>query len=158
MVLLTIQDMCMSTEERVKEEIVQIFTKETSGLRVVIATVAFGMGIDSPSVRQVIHLGPPTDLESYVQETGRAGRDGQPSLALLLQRSGGAKHAERSMIDYTSNSTDCRRKVLFQNFDNFSPLDTINSCSCCDICAKVCSCGDCECNLDRASFVLIGES
>ena len=152
-------DMYMScTEERVKEEIVQIFTKETSGLRVVIATVAFGMGIDSPSVRQVIHLGPPTDLESYVQETGRAGRDGQPSLALLLQRSGGAKHAERSMIDYTSNSTDCRRKVLFQNFDNFSPLDTINSCSCCDICAKVCSCGDCECNLDRASFVLIGES
>ena len=110
------------------------------------------MAFDSPSVRQVIHLGPP-NLESYVQETGRA-----QITALLLQRSGGAKHAERSMIDYTSNSTDCRRKVLFQNFDNFSPLDTINSCSCCDICAKVCSCGDCECNLDRASFVLIGES
>ena len=113
-------DMYMScTEEEVKEEIVQAFIKENSTLRIVIATVAFGMGIDCPKVREVVHFGPPDDLESYVQETGRAGRDGLPSLALLLIKPGTSKrHTEKSMIDYTSNSTSCRRDVLFCNFDN----------------------------------------
>ena len=60
-------DMYMScTDPVVKEEIISAFTKE-SNLRIVIATVAFGMGIDCPNVRQVIHLGTPSDLESYVQ-------------------------------------------------------------------------------------------
>ena len=72
------------TESAVKDEIVGAFTKE-SNLRIVIATIAFGMGVDCPDVRQVIHLGPPSDIECYVQETGRAGRDGLPALALLLR-------------------------------------------------------------------------
>lgn len=43
------------------------------------------MGADCHSVHEVLHLGPPSDLESYVQETGRAGRDGLPSLAVLVK-------------------------------------------------------------------------
>ena len=54
-----------------------------SCLRVVIATVAFGMGLDSPNIRRIIHWGAPADTESYIQETGRAGRDGEQSLAKL---------------------------------------------------------------------------
>ena len=72
-----------SVDAEIKESILASFMR-ASLLRIVIATAAFGMGIDCADVYQICHVGPPEDKESYIQETGRAGRDGSHSLALLM--------------------------------------------------------------------------
>lgn len=72
-----------STPE-MKEKVISAFCQQTSVLRIVIATTAFSMGLDCPDVNQIIHWGTPPDLEQYVQEIGRGGRDGKESNAILL--------------------------------------------------------------------------
>ena len=63
------------THPAVKETILQSQPVCDGTLRVIVATIAFGMGLDCPNIRRVIHWGPSGDIESYLQETGRAGRD-----------------------------------------------------------------------------------
>jgi len=68
-------------------------------IRVMVATNAFGMGIDKPDVRQVIHYSLPDCLESYFQEAGRAGRDGKPSAAFLLFNNQDIGHAKKQLTE-----------------------------------------------------------
>ena len=88
------------TDPDVKECILASFQKIDHHLRVVISTVAFGMGVDCPNVRQVVHYGPPDDTESYIQETGRPGRDGHASLALLLHKSSKGRKIDEQFKEY----------------------------------------------------------
>ena len=66
-----------------KEQILTELSSQTSTVRVIFATVAMGMGVDITSIRKIIHVGPPRTVREYFQETGRAGRDGKQSTALL---------------------------------------------------------------------------
>ena len=75
------------------------------------ATITFGMGIDCPDVRQVVHLGAPDDAESYIQETGRAGHDGLPSLVTLMVKNRKRKRLSNIIID---NVDVCWRDTLFK--------------------------------------------
>ena len=115
---------------------------------VMVATVAFGMGIDKPDVRFVAHLDLPKSLEAYYQETGRAGRDGLPAEAWMLHGPGDAaqlgrfideseapdeqKRVERAkleaLIGYAEAAT-CRRRILLGYFG-----DECEPCGNCDIC------------------------
>ena len=117
-------------------------------LQVVVATIAFGMGIDKPDVRFVLHHDLPKSIEAYYQETGRAGRDEQPSEALLLSSPADVVRVSR-LIEQGSNpealriehhklramaawadGTSCRRRALLAYFGQ----ELAGHCGNCDVC------------------------
>ena len=98
-------DACTSLARH--ENIIQSFTKPDGTLRLVFATVAFSMGLDSPNVRRIVHWSPPNDLDMYVQETGRAGRDGEDAIAVLYYSDKGKRLSEE-MKSYSHNTVTCR--------------------------------------------------
>ena len=140
-------DMYMSaTDESVKRTVVESFCKVDSPLRVIICTIAFGMGIDCPDVRQVVHWGVSDDIEMYVQESGRGGRDGKSACALLYYKKSDldSRRTTQAMIDYCKNTSVCRRSLLLKHFD-FN-AHSAHGCSCYDVCSNYPSCSDCLCN------------
>ncbi|XP_073274069.1 uncharacterized protein [Primulina huaijiensis] len=134
---------------------------------VMVATIAFGMGIDKPDIRYVIHYGCPKSLESYYQESGRCGRDGIPSTCMLYYMRSDFSKADfycaeartadqrRAILEsYMAAQrycllTTCRRKFLLEYFgEKNSPVD----CGTCDNCTS----SKKECDMSREAFLLVG--
>ncbi|WP_078120132.1 DNA helicase RecQ [Thiosocius teredinicola] len=134
----------MSAKRRA--EVQEAFLRDD--ILVVVATVAFGMGIDKPNVRFVVHYDLPKNIEGYYQETGRAGRDGLPADALLLFGAQDVVTARRLIESGNNNdqqrvethklnamiglaeSVTCRRRVLLNYFGDRHQED----CGNCDVC------------------------
>ncbi|MEO5599780.1 MAG: DNA helicase RecQ [Cyclobacteriaceae bacterium] len=134
----------MEREQRSKNQ--EMFLRDE--VRIIVATIAFGMGIDKSNVRYVVHMDLPKNIESYYQETGRAGRDGLDSEALLFYSFNDVSKLKRfALIENNAEQTDillkkldqmgrygelvtCRRKYLLNYFDE----NTIDHCGNCDVC------------------------
>ena len=135
------------TDTEIQSFIRDSFSVPNGTVRILFATTAFSMGVNTQGVYNVIHYGPPNDTDEYVQETGRAGRDySTQSHALLLRY----KHALNSnkiysqMKGYVRNEQTCRRVYLLKEFwEDILPGTPMHKC--CDICSKQCRCY-CTCN------------
>lgn len=133
-------------EKGVRAKHQEMFLRDEA--KIVVATVAFGMGIDKSNVRYVVHMDLPKNIESYYQETGRAGRDGLDSEALLFYSYADVRKMKRFVeVEGNTEQTEiqlkkldqmgaygdlvtCRRKYLLNYFDE----NTSSTCGNCDVC------------------------
>ena len=117
------------TRKPVQDSIVASFSKSDASLRIVICTIAFGMGINCVDVRQIIHWGPPSDVESYIQECGGDFK---------------SQTVCKDMEGYCCNKVMCRQAMLMSYFD-CTVGSHIIGCDCCDICVLNCHSNNCNC-------------
>ena len=142
--------------QEMKAHIVSELGTGNSRVRFVLASIALGMGLDSPAVRKVIHFGSPVSIEQYLQETGRAGRDGQQSEAVLYYNATDIRRNRKgqttAMTKYCISEKACLRQLLMQ-YLNYPVPENRQLCQCCQVCKPLCDCMRCIGErMDRVHF------
>ena len=147
------------TADKIKEHVLSSLKDAQGNVRIVIATSALGMGVNIKGLHHIIHYGPPSDIESYVQGFGRAGRDGMDSEALVLFHGRQLRLCEPEMLDFVKCDT-CRRVKSLAFFDDTGDnRGIVPKHLCCDICARDCECGETECNnYEKSMFLLMSKA
>lgn len=135
------------TPQSVKDHVLSNMTISGSHLRILIATIAFGMGVNCKEVRRVVHFGPSKNLEQYVQESGRAGRDGKSSTCTILYNGLLAAYCDSDMKEFLQSET-CRRQELMRKFSKDACAEVNPAHNCCDVCATNCDCNEPECGMN----------
>ena len=136
------------TPASVKDRISKSMALDEGNARVLICTDASGMGVNCKKVRRVIHFGPSKSVELYVQECGRAGRDGLPSSCVLLYNGLLSSHCDADMKQCLQIEQCCRRWLMetFGSKESSGSSDPkVKSHDCCDICAAGYKCGSENC-------------
>ena len=100
------------------------------------------MGVDCPDITRIISWDPPSTLEDLLQQTGRAGRDGSQSEAILYFRK--PVNVSLTMQEYGNNQFICHRRLLYQHFLFSAHTNNVVPCVCCDVCTKLCTCVNCN--------------
>ncbi|XP_057297640.1 ATP-dependent DNA helicase RecQ-like [Hydractinia symbiolongicarpus] len=118
-----------------KTTILEEIKRENSRIRIIFATTALGMGVNTPFVMKIIHISPPSNIESYIQEIGRAARRGQPAEAILYYNnsdiSTNKKNVDQHMKEFCDLTT-CLRSFL-QNYFGFKHTKQELCCCNCEI-------------------------
>ena len=110
--------------------------------------MALGMGVNIPSVREVIHISPPRSVCEYFQEAGRAGRDNKQSNAILYYNNHDIAAHKPGMTEhmrlYCKSTGKCLKKQLLFYLDAPSRVSSDKLHNCCDVCKSLCCCQDCN--------------
>ena len=123
------------TPESSKQHILKSVSLPDGHVRVLICTVAFGMGIDLKCARKVIHFGPSRTAECYLQECGRVGRDGGQSLCVLLYNGFLASRCSDDMKELIISQQKCHRREILKHFPGDHEI-LVEGCQCCSVSAK----------------------
>ena len=127
--------------DSVKSQHVKEMTKENSHLRLLICTIAFGMGVDCKDVYRSIHFGPSSTVESLIQETGRLGRDGKQCFCYVLYNGLLTSHCDNQVKELVETK-NCRQNLIRKLFPATSSMSMPTGCMCCDHCREKCDCSE----------------
>ncbi|XP_062622050.1 uncharacterized protein LOC134283551 [Saccostrea cucullata] len=126
------------TTDATKEKIRKDMNEANGRIKVLICTNAAGMGVNFQNLNNIVHYGPPRDLDNLVQQMGRAGRDGSPSNELIIYKANQLQKVDDDVIKLLKSTSTCRRKILNEAYMKKHTRDCDHLC--CDICELMCKC------------------